>query len=129
MLGLPLGEPDVIGGHGAAVPLPEVVAGTVNEGLCVGELPFEGLLVGAVCDEDRAGEACLTCPLFVTTAEFLPQHRAQHATTLEIISVAEARGQTRMAQMNQQVARNLEKIITALENDEGGNPKMAADAP
>ena len=23
--------------------------------------------------------ACLTCPVFVTTAEFLPQHRAQHA--------------------------------------------------
>ena len=71
----------------------------------------------------------LTCPLFVTTAEFPPQHRAQHAAALEIISVAEARGQTRMAQMNQQVAANLEKIITALENDEEGTPEMAADAP
>jgi hypothetical protein len=34
-----------------------------------------------------------------------------------------------MAQMNQQVARNLEKIITALENDEEGTPEMTADAP
>jgi len=43
--------------------------------------------------------------------------------------VAETRGQTRMAQMNRQVAGNLEKIITALENDEEGTPEMAADAP
>jgi len=43
--------------------------------------------------------------------------------------VAEARGQTRMAQMNRQVAGNLEKIITALENQEEGTPGMTADAP
>jgi len=67
--------------------------------------------------------------MFVTTAEFLPQHRAQHRATLEIISAAEARGQTRMAQMNRQVAGNLEKIITALENQEEGTPGMTADAP
>ena len=34
-----------------------------------------------------------------------------------------------MAQMNRQVAGNLEKIITALENDEEETPGMAADAP
>ncbi len=59
--------------------------------------------------------ACLTCPLFITTEEFLPQHREQHQQTLQIISAAEARGQTRMAEMNQQVAGNLQRIITALE--------------
>lgn len=62
--------------------------------------------------------SCLTCPMFLTTAEFLPQHRQHHQQTLQIISAAEARGQTRMAQMNRQVASNLEKIITALESDD-----------
>ena len=51
--------------------------------------------------------ACLTCPLFITTPEFLPHHREQRRTTLQIISAAEARGQTRVAQMNRQVAGNL----------------------
>ena len=61
--------------------------------------------------------SCLTCPMFLTTAEFLPQHRTHHQQTLQIISVARAHGQTRLAEMNQQVATNLHKIITVLEND------------
>ena len=61
--------------------------------------------------------SCLTCPMFLTTPEFLPQHRAHHQQTLQIITAAEARGQTRLAEMNQQVAENLNKIITALEGD------------
>jgi hypothetical protein len=62
--------------------------------------------------------ACLTCPLFITTAEFLPGHRRQHQQTLQIISAAQARGQARMAEMNQQVADSLQRIITALEADQ-----------
>ena len=62
--------------------------------------------------------ACLTCPLFITTAEFLPGHRRQHQQTLQIISAAQARGQARMAEMNQQVAGSLQRIITALEADQ-----------
>jgi ferredoxin len=71
--------------------------------------------------------SCLTCPVFVTTAEFLPQHRAQHRQTLQIISAAEARGQQRLAEMNRQVAGNLEKIITSLE-ERPGQQGAAADA-
>ena len=69
----------------------------------------------------------LTCPLFITTAEFLPEHRRQHQHTLQIISAAQDRGQARMAEMNQQVADSLQRIITALEagQDPQGN---AADA-
>ena len=63
--------------------------------------------------------SCLTCPMFLTTAEFLPQHRAHHQQTLQIISAAEQGGRTRLAEMNRQVADNLEKIITSLETDEG----------
>jgi integrase len=73
--------------------------------------------------------ACLTCPLFITTAQFLPQHREQHRQTLQIISTAQARGQTRMVEMNQQVADNLEGIITALEADHpSDSPGVAPDA-
>ena len=56
--------------------------------------------------------------MFVTTAEFLPQHRAQRQATLQIITAAEANGQARVAEMNLQVAGNLDKIIATLE-DEG----------
>ena len=59
--------------------------------------------------------SCLTCPMFVTTADFLPQHHAQRQQTLQITSAAEANGHARVAEMNRQVAANLDKIITALE--------------
>ena len=72
--------------------------------------------------------ACLTCPMFITTAEFLPQHRQQHQQTLQIISAAEARGQTRMVEMNRQVADNLEKIIASLDDDARPTAEAAADA-
>ena len=77
-----------------------------------------GLPLVKRCDH---ANACLTCPLFITTDEFLPQHREQHQQTLQIISAAEARGQMRMAEMNRRVAGNLERIITAL--DAGNDPQ------
>jgi integrase len=72
--------------------------------------------------------ACLTCPMFATTAEFLPQHRAQRQQLIQIISVAEARGQARLVEMNQQVLGNLDKVITALDDDEGQAGEEVADA-
>ena len=73
--------------------------------------------------------SCLTCPMFATTAEFLPQHHAQRQATLQIISVAEAAGHVRVAEMNRQVAGNLDKIITALEDEEPDDKGAAAGAP
>lgn len=58
--------------------------------------------------------ACLTCPMFLTTGEFLPQHRTQRRQTLELITAAEARGQKRLAEMNRQVLSNLDTIIDSL---------------
>ncbi|MFJ9371592.1 hypothetical protein ACIRRA_45415 [Nocardia sp. NPDC101769] len=55
--------------------------------------------------------------MFVTTAEFLPQHRHQQQQVIELISSAEARGQQRLAEMNRQVLGNLTSIITALATD------------
>jgi integrase len=68
--------------------------------------------------------SCLTCPMFVTTAEFLPQHHAQRQATLQIITAAEAAGHARVAEMNRQVAGNLDKIIATLE-DEGTDESEA----
>lgn len=70
--------------------------------------------------------ACLTCPMFITTDEFLPQHRAQRDEVHQIIGAAQARGHSRLVEMNQQVADNLETIITALEADTD-QPQEAAD--
>jgi hypothetical protein len=58
--------------------------------------------------------ACLTCPVFVTTAEFLPQHRQQLETTRALIGQAEQRGHQRIAEMNRTVQKNLIAIIGGL---------------
>lgn len=58
--------------------------------------------------------ACLTCPVFVTTAEFLPEHRRQLTATRALISQAEQRGQQRVAEMNRTVEKNLIAIIGGL---------------
>ena len=73
--------------------------------------------------------ACLTCPMFVTTPEFLPRHYAQRQATLQLINAAETAGHARVAEMNKQVAANLDKIITALQADQDGeHGRPAADA-
>jgi hypothetical protein len=65
--------------------------------------------------------------MFITTGEFLPQHREHRTQVLQIISAAEARGQTRLVEMNRQVAENLDTIIGTLEND-ALRPDGTADA-
>ena len=62
--------------------------------------------------------ACLTCPMFLTTATHLPAHREHRTQVIELITRAEAQGRTRVAQMNQEVLTNLESIITALTHPE-----------
>jgi integrase len=72
--------------------------------------------------------SCLTCPMFVTSAEFLPQHHAQRQQTRQLITAAEAAGHARVAEMNRQVAGNLDKIIAALQADGGEGKEAAAGA-
>jgi len=72
--------------------------------------------------------SCLTCPMFVTTAEFLPQHHAQRKSTLQIITAAEAAGHARVAEMNRQVAANLDKIIATLQAEGPAGEETAASA-
>jgi integrase len=70
-----------------------------------------GLPVQNACPH---ANACLTCPMFLTTTEFLPVHQAHREQTAHLLATANARGQTRLAEMNQQILSNLDQIITAL---------------
>ncbi|MEO3858491.1 hypothetical protein [Acrocarpospora sp. B8E8] len=63
--------------------------------------------------------ACLTCPVFVTTAEFLPQHRRQLEQTQALIAQADHNGHQRLAEMNRTVERNLLAIIDGLATSDG----------
>ena len=60
-------------------------------------------------------EACLTCPVFLTGPEFLPELREQRRRTLTLIDVSERGGQARMVEMNQQVLSNLDRMISEVE--------------
>ena len=72
---------------------------------------------GSLSAPDKFREACLTCPLFVTTADFLPQHHQHLEDTRALIARAETDGHTRLAEMNRTVETNLLAIISTLEDD------------
>ena len=59
--------------------------------------------------------ACLTCPDFQTTVEFLGVHREQAERNRKLIAVAEANGQFRLVDNHRRVQASLDKIIPALE--------------
>jgi len=62
--------------------------------------------------------ACLTCDSFLTTAEFLPQHRDQLSRTEQLITQAQADGRQRLVEINEPVRLNLVRIIDGLESPE-----------
>lgn len=64
--------------------------------------------------------ACLTCPDFQTTIEFLPTHRRQADHTRELIAAAD--GHQRLADNHRVVLGHLEHIIAALEPLDIGEP-------
>lgn len=78
-----------------------------------------GLPVQKTCPH---ANACLTCPMFITTADFLPQHREHRTQVVQLISAAEARGQQRLAEMNTRVLGNLDRIIQTLDDETHANP-------
>jgi hypothetical protein len=64
---------------------------------------------------------CLTCPMFLTTPEFLPQHHNQRRRTLTIIENARTAGHGRIAEKNTKILDNLNKIIDACESCDDGD--------
>jgi integrase len=63
--------------------------------------------------------ACLTCPQFQTTVQFLSVHSQQRAATAEMVDAADAGGRIRLTDNHRRVLANLDKIITALEDLSG----------
>jgi hypothetical protein len=62
--------------------------------------------------------------MFITTADFLPQHREHRTQVVQIISAAEARGQQRLAEMNTRVLGNLDRIIESLDKETHAGPNQ-----
>ncbi len=60
--------------------------------------------------------ACLTCPDFQTTVQFLPVHRHQADATRSLIDAAESAGHQRLAANHRRVLAHLDKIIPTLES-------------
>jgi integrase len=108
-------------------PLAEAAWAKQRVGRVTQALPngYCGLPVVKTCPH---ANACLTCPMFVTTPEFLPQHHQQRQQVIQIISAAEARGQQRLAEMNRQVLGNLDNIITTLDAGPAAEGLEATDA-
>lgn len=69
--------------------------------------------------------ACLTCPVFVTTPDFLTEHLNHLRSTKRLIAQAETAGQTRVVEMNRHVAANLESIIGTIQSTGDGSSNDA----
>lgn len=63
---------------------------------------------------------CLDCRFFITTADFLDQHRRQRDETVKLIDDAQRSGLARIAERNRRTLGKLDAIIDALETTEPG---------
>jgi integrase len=99
-------------------PLGQAQWAKTRYGLATQTLPngYCGLPVQKSCPH---ANACLTCPVFLTGPEFLPELHEQRSRTLTLIDNANGCGHSRVAEMNQQVAENLDRMIRELENGRG----------
>jgi integrase len=107
-----------------AGPLAQAQWAKTRYGIATQALPngYCGLPIQKSCPH---ANACLTCPVFITGPEFLPELRQQRRRTLTLVQDAGSAGHSRVAEMNQQVLANLDKMITEIEKDD---PPEAADA-
>ena len=62
--------------------------------------------------------ACLTCPVFLTRPEFLPELREHRGRTLTLIQDAQAASRVRLVEMNTHVLDNLDRMIGEIEDDQ-----------
>jgi ferredoxin len=105
-------------------PLAQAQWAKTRYGIATQTLPngYCGLPVQKSCPH---ANACLTCPVFLTGPEFLPELREQHRRTLTLVDVSKDKGHNRVVEMNQQVLDNLDRMIGEVEKDE---QEGAADA-
>jgi integrase len=97
-------------------PLGQAQWAKTRYGMATQTLPngYCGLPIQKSCPH---ANACLTCPVFLSGPEFLPELRQHRHRTLTLIEAAAGNGQTRVAEMNQQVLTNLDKMISELQKD------------
>ena len=95
-------------------PLAQAQWAKTRYGIATQTLPngYCGLPLQRTCPH---ANACLTCPVFLTGPEFLPELREQRRRTLTLIDVSERGGHARMVEMNQQVLTNLNQMINEVE--------------
>ena len=100
-------------------PLAQAQWAKTRYGMATQTLPhgYCGLPVQKSCPH---ANACLTCPVFITGPEFLPELREHRGRTLTLIDKAEATGQRRVAQMNTEVLTNLDKMISEIDEQPAG---------
>ena len=108
-------------------PLGQAQRAKTRYGIATQTLPngYCGLPVQRQCPH---ASSCLTCPVFITGPEFLPQLREQQQRTLTLIATARDNGHLRVTEMNEQVAANLDRMITELEAIGPDEQEDAADA-
>ncbi len=95
-------------------PLAQAQWAKTRYGIATQTLPhgYCGLPVQKSCPH---ANACLTCPVFLTGPEFLPELREHRGRTLTLINTSQAAGHSRVAQMNQQVLTNLDRMIAGIQ--------------
>jgi hypothetical protein len=95
-------------------PLAQAQWAKTRYGIATQTLPngYCGIPVQRQCPH---ANACLTCPVFITGPEFLPELREQRQRTLTLITTARDSGHARVTEMNEQVAANLDRMISELE--------------
>lgn len=108
-------------------PLAQAQWAKTRYGMATQTLPhgYCGLPVQKSCPH---ANACLTCPVFLTGPEFLPELREHRGRTLTLIDQAESGGHTRVLEMNQQVLTNLDRMISEVEDEDEVEDDEACDA-
>lgn len=110
-------------------PLAQAQWAKTRYGMATQTLPhgYCGLPVQKSCPH---ANACLTCPVFLTGPEFLPELREHRGRTLTLIDQAECTGHTRVLEMNQQVLSNLDRMISEIDtaDPDEDDQQDAADA-
>ncbi|RQW98745.1 site-specific recombinase [Micromonospora inaquosa] len=105
-------------GHTAAIPAdhPLASAAWTRLSLVRAKVTLPNGYCGAPVQTDcEYANPCLDCRFFITTADFLDQHRRQRDDTDKLIDDAQAAGLSRIAERNRRTLGRLDAIITALE--------------
>lgn len=108
-------------------PLAQAQWAKTRYGIATQTLPngYCGLPVQRQCPH---ANACLTCPVFITGPEFLPELREQRRRTLTLITASRENGHARVTEMNEQVAASLDRMISELETITANDQEETAGA-